>query len=80
MPTCTRSECQKPFTKKTPWQRYCSMRCRMAVHNQHRREHYAASSALSVVDAAMNWYRAQGAFAAEEALRAACERHIEEGS
>ena len=80
MTTCDRSACQKLFTKKTPWQRFCSLQCRMAVHNQHRRDHYAASSALGVVDAAMSWYRAQGAFAAEEALRAACERHTKEGA
>ncbi len=80
MATCARDECQKPFTKRTPWQRYCTMQCRMAFHNQHRRDHYAASSALSVVGAAMNWYRAHGAFAESEALRAACERHIEDGA
>lgn len=80
MATCARSECHRPFTKTTPWQRFCSTKCRMDTHNQRRRDHFASASALSVVDAAMSWYRTDGTFTAEEALKAACERHTKEGA
>jgi hypothetical protein len=66
-----------------PWQRFCSTRCRTAHRNKEVRHRYVAPTALSVVDAAMEWFLADGVFHRELNLRQCCkahQKHTHEGS
>lgn len=72
MATCGNLNCQGPFERVRPWQKFCSPRCRHGARNQGAK-HRAAGD--RIIREALVWFSAGGGFAHEARLRDACEAY-----